>query len=82
MDASPERMSVFWSHRETAPHAECSHFYPRAMMVEGVRFTCCEQWMHWRKALLFGDTVAAAAILRARSGRPEGVGTTGRRVLG
>ena len=33
------------------------------MVLEGRRFTCCEHWMHWRKALLFGDAATAAAIL-------------------
>ncbi len=78
MDGFPERMSFFWSHRETTPHGECSQFYPRVMTIEGVRFTCCEQWMHWRKALLFGDTVVAAAILA--ESEPAGQKALGRQV--
>lgn len=58
-----ERFTYFWRHRETAPHAECSQFYPRPMRLEGLVFTTCEGWMHWRKALLFEDAAAAAAIL-------------------
>jgi ribA/ribD-fused uncharacterized protein len=58
-----ERMSFFWTHHEDAPHAACSQFYPRPMMIEAIRFVCCEQWMHWRKAMLFGDEAKAAAIL-------------------
>ena len=33
------------------------------MTVEGQVFTCCEQWMHWRKAQVFGDLDVATAIL-------------------
>ena len=58
-----ERFSFFWSHRETAPFAACSQFYPRDIRIEGLTFTCCEQWMHWRKALLFQDPATAEAIL-------------------
>lgn len=63
MNGVPERFTFFWSHREGRPHAECSQFYPRPMVVEAERFVCCEQWMHWRKALLFGDAGIATAIL-------------------
>lgn len=66
MNIHSERMTFFWTHREGAPHAECSQFYPRDMTIEHTQFSCCEQWMHWRKALLFGDTAVADAILSER----------------
>ena len=66
MTDEPERLTFFWTHREGAAHAECSQFYPRDMRLEGTVFCCCEQWMHWRKALLFGDAAIAAAILGER----------------
>jgi ribA/ribD-fused uncharacterized protein len=59
---SPQ-LTFFWSHREGAAHAECSQFYPCSMVIEALTFTCCEQWMHWRKAVVFGDAAIASAIL-------------------
>jgi ribA/ribD-fused uncharacterized protein len=58
-----ERFTFFWGHRDGAPHPECSQFFLRPMRIENEAFNCCEQWMHWRKALLFGDAPVAAAIL-------------------
>ncbi len=78
MDNHSERMTFFWTHREGAPHAECSQFYPRAMTIEHTQFSCCEQWMHWRKALLFGDAAIAEAILSEPD--PAGQKALGRQV--
>lgn len=61
-DAS-ERMTFFWTHREGASHSECSQFYIRPMVIENQTFCCCEQWMHWRKARLFGDESTAESIM-------------------
>lgn len=80
MTADPEQFTFFWTHREGAPHAECSQFYPRPMTIEGVPFTCCEQWMHWRKARLFGDAALAEAILAETD--PAGQKRLGRTVAG
>ncbi len=78
--ANSERLTFFWTHREEASHAECSQFYPREMTIEAVVFCCCEQWMHWRKALLFGDTAIAEAILAERD--PAEQKSLGRKVTG
>lgn len=50
------------------------------MGLEGLTFTCCEQWMHWRKALLFGDAAIAEAILAESD--PAAQKALGRRVAG
>lgn len=34
------------------------------MMIEGIRYNCCEQYMMHQKALLFGDKRKAEVILR------------------
>ena len=81
MDAhGSERLTFFWSHREGTPHAECSQFYLSAMTIESIHFTCCEQWMHWRKALLFGDAATAASILAEAD--PSRQKALGRQVAG
>ena len=63
MTDSEENFTFFWSHREGAAHAECSQFYFRPVVLEGLTFNCCEQWMHLRKAVLFADHDVAAAVL-------------------
>ena len=63
MDATPEQFTFFWGHRGKAPQAVCSQFFPSPMVIEGQRLVCGEQWMHLRKAQLFGDAATAAAIL-------------------
>ena len=78
--AEPDRLTYFWTHREGALHAECSQFYPREMTIETRTFSCCEQWMHWRKALLFGQTAVAEAILTEPD--PAGQKSLGRQVAG
>lgn len=75
-----ERFTFFRSHREGAPRAECGHFYPRPMVLEGLTLTCREQWMHRRKALLFGDAAIAEAILAESD--PAAQKALGRRVGG
>ena len=48
------------------------------MTIKELPFTCCEHWMHWRKALLFGD--AAAAMLAEPA--PMAQKALGRQVAG
>ena len=80
MQPEPERFTFFWTHREEAAHAECSQFYPRDMTIEAATFGCCEQWMHWRKALMFGDAAVASAMLAERD--PAAQKALGRQVAG
>ncbi len=63
MTSREEQFSYFWSHREGRPFAECSQFYARPIVLEGHVFTTTEQWMHYRKARLFGDPATAEALL-------------------
>lgn len=59
--------TFFWEHKAGAVHPECSQFYKSPFMIDGIEFNCAEQWMHWKKAILFGDQEVAQQILKAKS---------------
>ncbi len=44
-----------------------SNWEPSPFVLEGVRYSCVEQWMMSEKARLFGDERTRQAILKARS---------------
>ena len=50
-------------HLVDEPNGFLSNWYPSPFTLEGIRFTCVEQYMMYRKAVTFGDTETAAAIL-------------------
>lgn len=68
--AAPELL-LFWGHKPFAPGVigpEClSQWYPAPFVISGDRFPTAEHYMMHRKALLFGDSVTAASILRCGS---------------
>jgi ribA/ribD-fused uncharacterized protein len=47
------------------PEYEFSHWYKSNMSVDGIDFCCAGQYIMYKKALLFGDEVAAKKILRS-----------------
>jgi len=51
-----ERFTFFW-------HGPFSQFYPSCFNVEGVNYNCSEQYMMFKKALLFADMTAAKKII-------------------
>lgn len=55
-----QRFTFFW--REDSPF---SQWHPTLFEVEGVRYTCAEQYMMAGKARLFGDTRVLEQVLRA-----------------
>jgi len=55
-----------------------SQWYPCAFVVDGVTFTCAEQFMMHGKAILFGDLDIARQILAA--GHPKQHKALGRKV--
>ncbi|MDI2113266.1 NADAR family protein [Commensalibacter nepenthis] len=59
--------TFFWGHKEDAVHPECSQFYKSSFVINGIEFNCTEQWMHWKKAMIFGDQAVAQKILLAKS---------------
>ena len=58
----------FWGHRPRSAgvDASClSQWFPASFISEGQRFPTAEHYMMYRKALLFGDSDSAEAILQA-----------------
>ena len=68
-----EKFTFFW--RSESPF---SQWYPAVFIVGDVRFNCAEQYMMYRKALLFEDEVIARKILDASS--PQTQKALGRKV--
>ncbi|MDI2091840.1 NADAR family protein [Commensalibacter oyaizuii] len=62
-----EVFTFFWEHKVDAAYPEYSQFYPSSFWLEDIEFNCTEQWMHWRKAIAFGDEAVAQKILKAKS---------------
>ncbi|RKH36870.1 NADAR family protein [Corallococcus sicarius] len=60
MEARSERFTFFWQQ-----DSAFSQWHPSVFEVEGVRYTCAEQYMMAGKARLFGDTRVLEQILRA-----------------
>ena len=73
---------LFWGHTEPADRgvtkACLSQWYPATFTLAGETFPTAEHYMMFRKALLFGDDVAAASCLRAST--PKQVKAIGRTV--
>jgi ribA/ribD-fused uncharacterized protein len=62
------------------PNGFLSNWYPSPFTLDGIRFTCVEQYMMYRKAVTFGDPENAAAILAADN--PGKIKALGRSVRG
>lgn len=58
MIRNPEEYTFFYNNR-----TPFSNWYPSTFIVDGVTFTRMEQFMMYRKAMLFGDQVIARQIL-------------------
>ena len=50
-------------HLVDEPNGYLSNWYPSPFSLDGQRFTSVEQYMMYRKAITFGDTETAQAIL-------------------
>lgn len=50
-------------HLPEEPHGFLSNWYPSRFTLDGVQFTCAEQYIMYRKCLTFGDTESAEKIL-------------------
>lgn len=67
----------FW--KENKIYGEFSQWYPSNFTdEEGITYDCCEQYMMYQKALLFGDTATAKKILLAV--KPADIKKLGRQV--
>ena len=61
-----EKFTFFWK-----TESPFSQWYPAEFIIEGVRFNCAEQYMMYRKALLFGDEEMTSKILNSSSPRTQ-----------
>lgn len=73
MIAQTERFTFFWQ-------GPFSQWHRCSFSLDGVTYNCAEQFMMHQKAVLFGDTEIAAAILNAAD--PKAQKALGRRVSG
>ena len=55
-------MSVIGFHNPDEPYGFLSNWYLSAFTVDGIRFSSMEQYMMYKKAVLFEDTGMAAKI--------------------
>ena len=70
-----EQFKFFWS-----MHSPFSNWYPSNFTVDGIGYTCSEQYYMRQKALYFFDKKSAAAIMATSS--PAVMKRIGRRVKG
>ena len=56
-----KKFTFFWKIRQ--PGEIYSQWYIRSFTLDGITFNCAEQYMMWKKAMLFGDKATAAKIL-------------------
>lgn len=48
-----------------------SQWFKSPFIIDGMQFNCCEQWMMYQKAKLFGDKEFANAIMRTNNPREQ-----------
>ena len=48
-----------------------SQWYNAPMVIDGITYNCCEQYMMHQKALTFGDTETAELIMKTESPRDQ-----------
>lgn len=62
------KYTFFWGHdKNKTPDPEYSQWYLQDMTYFGMTFNCCEQWMMFHKAMLFGDYHSADLIMKAKT---------------
>lgn len=61
--AAPQDVILFYGTK--GPYGFFSQFQSCEFVEDGVRFCCAEQYMMYKKSLLFGDKITAAKILVA-----------------
>lgn len=71
-------MNTVFFHLTSEPNGYLSNWYPSEFVLEGITFNCVEQYMMWKKAMLFHDTSTAQNILN--SSDPATMKDLGRKV--
>ncbi len=67
-------------HLPQEPHGFLSNWYPSRFTLDGIQFTCAEQYIMYRKCLTFGDTESAQKVLDTTD--PEQHQTIGQKAAG
>lgn len=57
-----EKFILFFGAQRT--NGVCSNFYKASFKVDGIEFSCVEQFMMYNKAITFGDTPTAQEVLK------------------
>lgn len=70
--------TFFWKAYED--FGELSQWYISDFVYEGITFRCMEQFMMYKKAMLFGDVDTASMIMRESNAHPNVYRQLGRRV--
>ena len=73
---SKQNVIGFWS--EKNKYGFMSQWYPSKFTVDGNKFTSCEQWMMYQKAVLFKDIDDAKLILKMKD--PKEIKKMGRKI--
>ena len=71
-----DKLVAFWGPQDK--NGIFSQWYESDMIIRGDRYFCCEQWMMYRKAILFQDYEIADKILKSRN--PREIKALGRKV--
>lgn len=60
-------IKVICFHSPGEPNDYLSNWYYSYFTINGIRFSCVEQYMMFRKAMQFGDVQVANAIMKTSS---------------
>ena len=66
----------FWKRNDE--YGCCSNWYPASITINGITFSCCEQYMMYQKAILFDDHEIADKIINTTI--PKDIKALGRQV--
>ena len=77
---SGRQVDAFFFHRPEEPNGYLSNWYKSPFELDGVRFSSAEQYIMYRKCLIFGDDASAGAVLASED--PAEQQAIGRRAAG
>ena len=77
---SGRQVDAFFFHRPEEPNGYLSNWYKSPFELDGVRFSSAEQYIMYRKCVIFGDDASAGAVLASED--PAEQQAIGRRAAG
>ncbi|MBQ7184903.1 MAG: NADAR family protein [Clostridia bacterium] len=60
---SGRQVDAFFFHKPEEPNGYLSNWYKSPFELDGVRFSSAEQYIMYRKCVIFGDEASASAVL-------------------